>query len=102
MAGMVNSLAKLTSMEDLLWFHEDDPRDLPFTEGEDGSVRPAGWVDPEAREVPPWTMYLETDAGRFNHGGEKEDLIRIAREAGVPDENIVIYDRAVCGYKPLA
>lgn len=97
--------AQLITVDDLVSFSADHPhRDLMhrWTEGEDGPVRPADWVDPEADEVPPWTMTMEADEGRSDHQGEKDDLIRIAREAGVPDENITIYDRAASTYLPLA
>jgi hypothetical protein len=93
-------LAKLTSTEDLPWFSE--PPDGLWTESEDGPVRPAGWMARDAGPVQPWTMYLEVGDSRTDDEGEKDDMIRLAREAGVTDESIVIFDRAARGYKPLA
>src|SRR6476661_2893289 len=92
--------AHLMTMEDRLSFSEKP--DGPWCEGEDGPVRPAKWVHPDAVEPPPWITMMETDAGHAFQQGEKEDLIRIAREAGVADADIGIYVRATRGYVALA
>ena len=92
--------AQLMTMDDFLSFSLQP--DGPWSEGEDGPVRPAHWVDPEADEPPPWTMTLVPDADNaFHHQGEKDELIQIAREAGVADENVKVFDRAARGYVPL-
>ena len=87
--------AQLMSMEDLIAESNDHPhRHLAHTiQDGDDPPRPAEpWlVEPEG-DLPPWTMIMETDRGHTDHQGEKDDLLRIAREAGVADENIRIYD----------
>ncbi|MGY2703317.1 hypothetical protein [Nocardioides sp. HB32] len=89
--------AQLMSMEDLIAESNEHPhRHLATTivEG-DGPTRPAEpWLEEREGDVPPWTMKMQTDDGHTDHEGEKEDLLRIAHEAGVTDEHILIYDGA--------
>lgn len=91
------SNAQLMSMEDLIAESYEHPhRHLATAVSEgDGPSRPSEpWLEEPEGDVPPWNMSMETDDGHFHHQGEKEDLLRIAHEAGVPDENIRIYDGA--------
>ena len=89
--------AQLMSMEDVIAESNDHPHRHLATTIVDGDKppRPAEpWLEEPEGDVPPWTMTMETAQGHSDHVGEKEDLLRIAREAGVPDENIRIYDGA--------
>ena len=90
--------AQLISMEDRLSFSEKP--DGPWCEG-DGPERPADWVDPEAINAPPWTMTVADDINCNKYLGEKEELIQVAREAGVPDTAIRVYNRAARDYVPI-
>jgi len=93
--------AQLISMKDRLSFSEGPDRpDGPWCEG-DGPVHPAGWVDPEAVEAPPWHLAMGDDTNFEIIMGEKDELIQIARDAGVPDTAIRVYDRAARDYVPI-
>lgn len=89
--------AQLMSMEDLIAESNDHPHRhlaVAIADGDD-LIRPAEpWLLEREGDVPPWTMKMQTDDGYTDHEGEKEDLLQIAHEAGVPDENIRVYDGA--------
>jgi hypothetical protein len=89
--------AQLMSMADVIAEANEHPHRHLATSIADGDkpLRPAEpWLEEPEGDVPPWTMTMYTDEGHSDHVGEKEDLLRIAREAGVPDENIRTYDGA--------